>query len=274
MTLLLASTSLKKPMYIAVGRLPGLHRQHRLLRLGRQLVAHRVDLGVDLGQRAVGVVVEPQRRGDGRHARCCWSTRGSRCLAPARSPLSSGWVMKPATVCGVGAVIRRADGDDGVLGLRILADGQACERAQAEHEDQQAEDVASTGLRMKRSVKFMRLRLTVPAASGFGLFAGCTLLSIARRAVLQLDLAAGHDLGARLEPLRIATWSPRVGPVVTNTCCAIEQRIALVVLLVRRLHDEHRVAVRVVGDGGLRQRQIALLAARIDLDAGEHAGSS
>ena len=43
-----------------VDRLADLDGQHRLLRAGRQLVEHRVDLGVDLGQRFVGIVIEPQ----------------------------------------------------------------------------------------------------------------------------------------------------------------------------------------------------------------------
>ena len=51
MTLLFGSVSPKNPMYMASICLADLHGQHRLLRLGRQLVAHRVDLGVDLGQR-------------------------------------------------------------------------------------------------------------------------------------------------------------------------------------------------------------------------------
>ena len=55
-------------MYIASIVCADLDRQHRLLRFRRQLVAHRVHLRVDLGQRAVGVVVEAQRRGDRRDA--------------------------------------------------------------------------------------------------------------------------------------------------------------------------------------------------------------
>ena len=53
---------------------------------------------------------------------------------------SSGVVMKPATTFGIGAVIDRVDRDHGVLRLRILQDLQRPERAQAEHQDQQADD--------------------------------------------------------------------------------------------------------------------------------------
>ena len=45
-----------------VDGLADLHGQCRLLRAGRQLVEDRIDLGVDLGQRLVGIVVEPQSR--------------------------------------------------------------------------------------------------------------------------------------------------------------------------------------------------------------------
>jgi hypothetical protein len=56
--------------------------------------------------------------------------------------------------------------------------------------------LASTGRLMKMSVKFMARYPQCSCGVGFGLFAGCTLLSITdRRAVLQLVLAAGdHGL--------------------------------------------------------------------------------
>ena len=52
-----------------IGRLADLHGQDRLLRLRRQLVAHRGDLGVDFGQGPVRVVVQAQGRRNRRDAR-------------------------------------------------------------------------------------------------------------------------------------------------------------------------------------------------------------
>ena len=43
-----------------VDGLADLDGQSRLQRAGRQLIEDRIDLGVDLGQRLVGIVVEPQ----------------------------------------------------------------------------------------------------------------------------------------------------------------------------------------------------------------------
>ena len=55
-----ASKSLLKPRYIASMVWPVLTVSTGCCAAGRQLVEHRVDLGVDLGQRFVGIVVEPQ----------------------------------------------------------------------------------------------------------------------------------------------------------------------------------------------------------------------
>ena len=72
------------------------------------------------------------------------------------------------------------------------------------------------------SVKFIGRCLTVPAASGFGLFAGCTLLSMTTGVpFLSFVWPLVTTCAPGSMPLRIATWSPRVGPVVTKTCCAI-----------------------------------------------------
>src|ERR1700758_774464 len=80
-------------------------------------------------------------------------------------------------------------------------------------------------------------------------------------------------------PLRMATWSPRVSPAVTKACCTTRPgpeaalaggvggrrgaaagrgRARRCSRLVGRHHEEDGGAVRVVGDGRLRQRQVVL----------------
>ncbi len=142
-------------------------RQHRGLRLRRQLVLHRVDLGVDFGQRPIRVVVEAQRRDDGRDAA---RARARQVVDPLRLRDRPFERLRDEAGDGlrVGAVVGRRDGDDGVLRLRELVDRQAEQRAQAEHDDEQAhhhgqhrpldEDVGEVHGR----------RLTVPAASDSG----------------------------------------------------------------------------------------------------------
>ena len=121
-----------------VGGLAGLHRQHRLLGLGRQLVAHRSHLGVDFGQRAVGVVVQAQRGGDGGDAAA--AGRGQ-VVDPLR--LGDGRFQRLRNEAGhglrVGTEVGGRHRDHGVLRVRVLVDRQAEQRAQPQHHDQQAD---------------------------------------------------------------------------------------------------------------------------------------
>ncbi len=122
-----------------IERFSDLRRQHRLLRLRRQLILDRVDLGRDVGQRAVGVVVQAQRRGDhrlpgeavGRHV-VDTLRLGDRGLQRLRD--------KARNRLGVRTVISGADGDHRVLRARVLVHCQAGQRAQPQHQDQQADD--------------------------------------------------------------------------------------------------------------------------------------
>src|ERR1700682_3571996 len=127
--------------------------------------------------------------------------------------------------------------------------------------------IASTGLRMKRSVKFMCagsffLRLRIGAVRRLHL-----VVHDQRRAVLELDLAAGPHLGAGLAafPDGDLIAARRAGGDEHLLC--EQARVALFVLvflLVRRLHHEHRVAVRIEGDRGLRKRDIGIFLPRVD----------
>jgi hypothetical protein len=119
--------------------LADLHLQRRLQRAGRQLVEHRRDLGVDLGQRLVGIVVEPQRHRDGAHA-----ALAHRIHVVDAVGLGDGVLQRRGDEARdhvrIGAVIDRGDGDDGVFGARILQDRQHEIGAHAEHQDQQADN--------------------------------------------------------------------------------------------------------------------------------------
>ena len=122
-----------------VDGLADLDGQRRLQRAGRQLIEDRIDLGVDLGQRLVGIVVEPQIDGDGADA--ALARRGHVVDAVG---LRDGVFQRRGDEARdhvrIGAVVDRGDGDDGVFGARILQDRQHHVGAQPEHQDQQADD--------------------------------------------------------------------------------------------------------------------------------------
>ncbi|MFK4603337.1 hypothetical protein ABIF57_002789 [Bradyrhizobium diazoefficiens] len=122
-----------------VDGLADLDRQHRLLDAARQLIEHRVHLGVDLGQRLAGVEVQPQVDGDGGGA----GLAGRRHVVDAIG-LGDGVFQRrgdePGNDRRIGAVVRRRHGDDRVLGSRILQDRQRGHRLQTQHQDHQADD--------------------------------------------------------------------------------------------------------------------------------------
>jgi hypothetical protein len=148
-----------------IGGLARGHREHRLLRLGRQLVAHRIDLRVDLGQRAVGVVVQPQRGRDGRHAQAAGRRQVVDALRLRHGRLQR--LRDEARHRGrVGPVVRGADGDHAVLGLGVLVDRQAGQRTQPQHHDQQAHHHRQHGPADEDVGEVHAGSLTFPAASG------------------------------------------------------------------------------------------------------------
>ena len=106
-----------------VDGLADLHRQGRLQRAGRQLVEDRSDLGVDFGQRLVGIVVEPQRHRDGADA-----ALADRVHVVDAVGLRDGVFQRRGDEArdhvGIGAVIDRGDGDQRVFGARELQDRQ------------------------------------------------------------------------------------------------------------------------------------------------------
>src|ERR1700675_4382984 len=114
--------------------------------------------------------------------------------------------------------------------------------------------IASTGLRMKRSVKFMCadslfLRLRVGTVRWLHL-----VVHDQRRAALELDLAAGHHLGSGLDAFQDGDLIAARRAGGDEHLLREQARVALFVLvflLVRWLHHEYRVAVGIEGDCGL-----------------------
>src|ERR1700743_3454634 len=114
---------------------------------------------------------------------------------------------------------------------------------------------------------------------GFGEFAGTMLLSITMGVpFFSLTWPLVTTCWPSFRPLRMATWSPRVSPVVTKACCTTRPEPDAACAGARRRppgvgrfrgrdggglvgghHQKDGRAVRVVGDRGLRQRQVVLL---------------
>ena len=113
-------------------------RQHRLLRARRQLIQHRVDLGIDLGEGLVGIVIQTQVGGD--RARAAAAVR-YHVVDAVR--LGDGIFQRRGNEARdqirIGTVIRGADRDHRVLRIRILQYRQAGDRAQTEHQNHQAD---------------------------------------------------------------------------------------------------------------------------------------
>src|ERR1700674_6079885 len=111
--------------------------------------------------------------------------------------------------------------------------------------------IASTGLLMKRSVKFMCadslfLRLRVGAVRWLHL-----VVDDQRRAALELDLAAGHHLGAGREAFQDGYLIAARRAGGDEHLLREQARVALfvlVLLLVGGLHHEYGVAVGIEGD--------------------------
>ena len=110
---------------------------HRLLGLPGKLVQHRVDLGVDLGERLVRIVVQTQVRRDGAHA-----LRARRGEIVDAVRLGDGVFERGRDEAGhelgIGPRIHGHDRDHRILGFRILAHRQQIDRPQAQDQDQEA----------------------------------------------------------------------------------------------------------------------------------------
>ena len=109
---------------------------HRHLGLGRQVAAHLIDLGADLGKRLRRVVIELQPGGDDRAS---LQTLGLHIIDAIRC--RDGALDR----CGdetsneirIGPDIDRGDGHRGVVAARVLANGESQYRLSSRHEDEE-----------------------------------------------------------------------------------------------------------------------------------------
>ena len=117
----------------------GLELDDRRLGLGRQVVAHLRHLGLDLGERGVGVVVELQVHGD--RADALRARRldvvdavgaGDHALERRRD--------EAAHEVGVGADVGGRDRDHRDVAARVLAHAQRADRLQPGDQDHQVDD--------------------------------------------------------------------------------------------------------------------------------------
>src|SRR5690606_12972807 len=105
---------------LRVGRL---HVDHGDLGLGRQVAAHAVHLGADLGEGAGGVVVELEAGPDGGDALGAGGLDVVDAVSFGDGALD-GRGDEAAHQIGAGADVGRGDGDAGVFAARILAHRQ------------------------------------------------------------------------------------------------------------------------------------------------------
>ena len=115
------------------------YREHRALRLRRQLVEHRIHLGVDLCQGLVWVEIEAQV--GGYRADTVLAGRGDVVDAVGLGDDVFQWGRDKADdSVGIGAVVGGRDRDDGVFSAWILQHWQAGQGAQAQYQQYHADN--------------------------------------------------------------------------------------------------------------------------------------
>ncbi len=120
-------------------RIAGLRVDYRIVRVFGQHVALARDLGLDLRDRRIGVIVELHEDLDDRDPLTARrlheidAVRFGNRLLQRRGDESLDQLA-------AGARVGRRHPDQGVFGLRILAQLERLDRAQAEHQDHQAHD--------------------------------------------------------------------------------------------------------------------------------------
>ena len=173
----------------------------RRLGLGRQVVADLRDLGLDLRQRGVGVVVQLQVHGDRAERLRARRLHVVDAVGAGDDALERRG-DEAAHQVGVGADVDRRDADDGDVAARILADAQRADRLQPGDQDHQVDDDREDRPLDEEIGELHQL------SSGFGraVVAGLHLVvDLHGRAVAQLEHAGGHDLVAGLTPDSTAT---------------------------------------------------------------------
>src|SRR5262249_33965935 len=169
---------------------------------------------LNLRQRGVRVVVEAQMHGDRA------DTLRARRLhvidaVRARDHALERRRDEPANEIGVRADIRGRDGDDGDVAPRVLPHAQGPDRLHAGDQDDEVDDDGQNRP-LDEQIGELHYRFS---GVGFGSLAGVTLLFTSTAAPLRsLNTPELTTMSPGLRPDTIATWSPRVGPTVTNCC--------------------------------------------------------
>ena len=195
-------------------RVRGLELDGRRLRLGRQIVAHLRHLRLNLRQRVVGVVIELQVHGD--HAQRLRARRlhvvdavgaGDDALERRRDEAAH-----EIRVC---ADVDGGHADDRDVAARVLPDAQRAHRLQPGDQDHEIDDDGEDRPLDEEIGELHQLF----SGFGAGLLPGCTELLICTGAPLRsLKTPDVTTSSPGFTPDRIATWSPRAGPSLTNCC--------------------------------------------------------
>ena len=125
-------------------RLPHLHVDDRIEGIGRQLVSHLVDLGRDLSQRGVRVVIEPQVRRDHADAGRAAGFEVVDAVG-ARDLLFQRRRDEALDEVRAGAGVDGRDSDDRAVADRILPDVQKVDRPPSNQQDEQVHDRRQDG---------------------------------------------------------------------------------------------------------------------------------
>ena len=117
----------------------GLHLDDRRFRLRRQLIAHLRDLGLDLRQRRIGVVVQRQVHGDRADPLRAGRLHVVDAVGAGNDPLERRR-DEPAYEIGVRPDVDRRHPDDRDVAARILPHAQRADRLQPGDENDQVDD--------------------------------------------------------------------------------------------------------------------------------------
>ena len=215
---------------LGVGRLDV---DDRHLGFGRQVIAHLVHLGADFRQRLVRIVIELEPGGDGGKAQRAAGLKIINAVGGGDGAFERRG-DEPAHEVRAGADIDRGDGDRGVFAARVLPNVERIRMAwNPAIRITRLTTIASTGRRMKRSVKdFMResKRLVTPADAGVSEVLGTSsLFSITAMPLRSLNKPALTMRSPGLSPDATLTKSPRACPVRMNCWRTTRPRPALFV---------------------------------------------
>ena len=135
---------------LTVGRLDV---DHRHLGLGRQVAAHLVDFGADLGQSLGAVIIELEADLDGGDSQSALGFHILDAVGSGNGPLQRGG-DEPAHQIGAGTHIDGGDRDCGVLAARVLAHVQGADCLEPGDDDEKVDHQGQNGAADKKIGNF------------------------------------------------------------------------------------------------------------------------